>query len=53
MEPSHVLEAMGVPSSRIKGSLRFSFGHTTTADDVAKAVDATVKAAERLLSVQK
>ena len=53
MEPSHVLEAMGVPASRIKGSLRFSFGHTTTADDVAKAVDATVKAAERLLSVQK
>ncbi|MGA0117974.1 MAG: cysteine desulfurase family protein [Ilumatobacteraceae bacterium] len=53
MEPSHVLDAMGVPSSRIKGSLRFSFGHTTTADDVAKAVDATVKAAERLLSVQK
>ena len=53
MEPSHVLEAMGLPASRIKGSLRFSLGHTTTEEDVAKAVDATVKAAERLLAAQK
>lgn len=53
MEPSHVLEAMGLPASRIKGSLRFSLGHTTTQEDVVKAVDATVKAAERLLAAQK
>lgn len=53
MEPSHVLEAMGLPASRIKGSLRFSLGHTTTEEDVVKAVDATVKAAERLLAAQK
>ena len=53
MEPSHVLEAMGLPASRIKGSLRFSLGHTTTDDDVERAVDATVKAAERLLAVKK
>ena len=53
MEPSHVLEAMGLPASRIKGSLRFSLGHTTTEEDVAKAVDATAKAAERLLAAQK
>ncbi len=53
MEPSHVLEAMGVPASRIKGSLRFSLGHTTTDSDIAKAVDATVMAAERLLAVKK
>lgn len=53
MEPSHVLEAMGLPASRIKGSLRFSLGHTTTDNDVERAVDATVKAAERLLAVKK
>ena len=53
MEPSHVLEAMGLPASRIKGSLRFSLGHTTTEEDVVRAVDATVRAAERLLAVQK
>jgi cysteine desulfurase len=53
MEPSHVLEAMGLPASRIKGSLRFSLGHTTTDSDIAKAVDATVMAAERLMAVKK
>lgn len=53
MEPSHVLEAMGVPASRIKGSLRFSLGHTTTQQDIETAVDATVAAAERLMAVKK
>jgi cysteine desulfurase len=53
MEPSHVLEAMGLPASRIKGSLRFSLGHTTTQKDIDTAVESTVKAAERLLAVKK
>ena len=53
MEPSHVLEAMGLPASRINGSLRFSLGHTTTEEDVVTAVDATIKAAQRLLAVKK
>ncbi len=53
MEPSHVLEAMGLPVSRINGSLRFSLGHTTTEEDVVSAVDATIKAAQRLLAVKK
>jgi cysteine sulfinate desulfinase/cysteine desulfurase-like protein len=44
---------MGLPGSRIKGSLRFSLGHTTTEENISMAVDATVKAAERLLAVQK
>ncbi|MEI6199869.1 MAG: cysteine desulfurase family protein [Actinomycetota bacterium] len=48
MEPSHVLAAMGVSRERIKGSLRFSLGHTTTANDIAVAIDATVAAAARL-----
>lgn len=53
MEPSHVLEAMGVPKSRINGSLRFSLGHTTTEADIDAAVNATVAAAERLMAVKK
>lgn len=53
MEPSHVLAAMNVPRSRINGSLRFSLGHTTTRDDITKAIDATVAAADRLMAVGK
>jgi cysteine desulfurase len=53
MEPSHVLEAMGMPRERIKGSLRFSLGHTTTQNDIDAAVNATVAAAERLAAVKK
>ncbi|HET9013048.1 MAG TPA: cysteine desulfurase family protein [Gemmatimonadaceae bacterium] len=33
-EPSHVLMAMGVPIRRAVGSVRFSLGETTTADEV-------------------
>ena len=46
MEPSHVLAAMGVPRSRMNGSLRFSLGHTTVGADIDAAVSATVAAAE-------
>lgn len=48
MEPSHVLASMGFTRERIKGSLRFSLGHSTTASDIDAAVAATVRAAERL-----
>jgi len=53
MEPSHVLEAMGVPRERVKGSLRFSLGHTTTEHDIRVAITATVAAAERLKAVKR
>ena len=33
-EPSHVLMAMGVPIRRAVGSVRFSLGETTTADEI-------------------
>jgi cysteine desulfurase len=33
-QPSHVLAAMGVPGEVGRGSLRFAFGHTSTAADV-------------------
>ena len=32
--PSHVLLAMGLDEQAARGALRFSFGHTSTADDV-------------------
>jgi cysteine desulfurase len=38
--PSHVLLAMGAGAERARGSLRFSLGHTSTADDVAAVLDA-------------
>jgi cysteine desulfurase len=34
-EPSHVLLAMGADPAAARGSLRFSLGHTSTAEDVA------------------
>ena len=37
-QPSHVLLAMGVPEDLARGSLRFSFGHTSTAADVDAVV---------------
>ncbi|HEX3812515.1 MAG TPA: cysteine desulfurase family protein [Mycobacteriales bacterium] len=37
---SHVLLAMGVAEPEARASLRFSFGHTSTDDDVVAAVEA-------------
>ncbi|MBI4667547.1 MAG: cysteine desulfurase NifS [Nitrospinae bacterium] len=34
LEPSHVLTSMGIPHEIVHGSLRFSFGHENTMDDV-------------------
>jgi cysteine desulfurase len=34
MEPSHVLRAMNVPSSALRGAIRFSLSRETTADEV-------------------
>ncbi|MBA2770290.1 MAG: cysteine desulfurase [Sporichthyaceae bacterium] len=39
-QPSHVLLAMGVPEDLARGSLRFSFGHSSTAADVDAVIDA-------------
>ncbi|MGN6610029.1 MAG: cysteine desulfurase family protein [Jatrophihabitans sp.] len=46
-QPSHVLLAMGVSAAEARGSLRFSLGHSSTADDVAAAVAAIGPAVER------
>jgi cysteine desulfurase len=46
-QASHVLLAMGREDALARGSLRFSLGHTSTHDDVARAVDAVGPAVER------
>jgi cysteine desulfurase len=48
MEPSHVLQAMGVETRYVQGALRLSLGHTTTELDVATAIDAIVTSVRRL-----
>ena len=48
--PSHVLLAMGADHVQARGSLRFSLGHTSTADDVAATVEAIGPAVERARS---
>jgi len=46
-QPSHVLLAMGVPEDLARGSLRFSFGHTSVAADVDAVVEAIGPVVER------
>ncbi len=46
-QPSHVLLAMGCDAEQARHSLRFSFGHTSTAADVDAVVDAIGPVVER------
>lgn len=48
MEPSHVLEAMGIDRKWSNGALRLSLGHTTTDADIDTAVAAVVSAVNQL-----
>ena len=50
--PSHVQLAMGIPESRAKSSLRFSFSRLNTMDDALNAADAVIAAVGRLRRVQ-
>jgi cysteine desulfurase len=47
MEPSHVLRAMGLLPERVQGSVRFSLGRTTTAEQVDRAAELVVAAVIR------
>ncbi|HEY3843892.1 MAG TPA: cysteine desulfurase family protein [Acidimicrobiales bacterium] len=38
LEPSYVLDAMGVPAELAKGAVRFTLGHDTTDADVERAI---------------
>ena len=48
MEPSHVLAAMGVERALAHGALRMSIGHTTTDDDIDRAVEVVTASVKRL-----
>ncbi|MEI6400840.1 MAG: cysteine desulfurase family protein [Actinomycetota bacterium] len=50
MEPSHVLAAMGVEREWSAGALRLTLGHSTTLDDVERAVEVVVPAVQRVRS---
>ncbi|MHB1319522.1 MAG: cysteine desulfurase family protein, partial [Anaerolineae bacterium] len=50
-DPSHVLQAMGLPRARAEGSLRLSLGHTTTEEDIDYALQTLVEVAGRLRSL--
>jgi cysteine desulfurase len=49
-DPSHVLASMGIDRNLAQGSLRLSFGHTSTRDDVVAALEIISPAVERLLA---
>jgi cysteine desulfurase len=46
--PSHVLTAMGIPAEVAGPSVRFSLGHTTTAEDIEAVISAFPALVERL-----
>ncbi|WP_329136918.1 cysteine desulfurase [Streptomyces sp. NBC_01476] len=46
-QPSHVLLAMGEPPTHARATVRFSLGHTTTADEITEVVRAIGPAVER------
>jgi cysteine desulfurase len=46
-QPSHVLLAMGADTDRARSSLRFTLGHTSTAEDVDALIAALPAAIER------
>jgi len=48
IEPSHVLQAMGVPAARSKGSLRFSLGIDNTEQDIEFLLKKLPSIVERL-----
>jgi cysteine desulfurase len=51
LEPSHVLKAMGVAPSLSQGSLRFSLGAPTTAQEIDRVLDVLPSLVEKLRSL--
>ncbi len=51
LEPSHVIEALGLPDDFRRGSLRCTVGRSTTRDEVTRAGDAIVRHVEALRAV--
>jgi len=53
LEPSHVLKAMGFPTERARGSLRFSFSRFNTEAEVDLALRIIPNAVEKLRSMSR
>jgi cysteine desulfurase len=51
IEPSHVLTAMGLSPDRARGSIRFSLGKQTTAEDVEFALELVPEVVARLREI--
>jgi cysteine desulfurase len=47
-EPSHVLQAMGLPAERARGSLRFSLHRQTAAEEIDRAIELVATQVARL-----
>ncbi|MSR77239.1 MAG: aminotransferase class V-fold PLP-dependent enzyme [Candidatus Omnitrophica bacterium] len=47
-DPSHVLKAMGLSDTQAKASLRFSFGHETSREDIQALIEVLVKTVQEL-----
>jgi cysteine desulfurase len=48
LEPSHVLQAMGIPPATAQGSLRFSLGRANTEADIDYVIEVLPEIVERL-----
>lgn len=48
LEPSHVLMAMGLPHELVHGTLRFTLGRSTTAEDIQRVFDTLPKIVAKL-----
>ncbi len=51
LEPSHVLRAMQIPDETAQGSIRFSFGRSTTKADIDYTVEKLVGIVEKLRKI--
>ncbi len=51
LEPSHVLEAMGLPRERVEGSVRFSLGRGTTPEEIGRVLEILPPIVERMRRV--
>jgi cysteine desulfurase len=48
LEPSHVLRAMGLSNEQARASLRFSFGHLNTMEEVNRGLEILTRAVKKL-----
>jgi cysteine desulfurase len=48
LEPSHVLTAMGIPVEEAHGTLRFSLGKGTTAEEIDRTIEIVARVVERV-----